>query len=1183
MVCRSCQAESPPDNRFCEQCGAPLEARCPHCGAPSRPGVRFCGKCGQRLIETEPPPLEAPAARSSGLADRQSRLVPYTPKHLADKILKGRSALKGERRQVTVLFADVVGFTSLAEQRDPEEVHELMDRCFAVITADVHRFEGTINQYTGDGVMALFGAPIAHEDGPRRAVHAALGIQRALREYSTELQQRRGLSLQMRVGINTGPVVVGRIGDDLRMDYTAVGDTTNLAARLQQIARPGSVLVSEATHKQIAGYFETLELGELAVKGHAPVEAFEVLRARGRRARLDVAAERGLTPLVGREHELETLDDLFRELKAGRGQVVSVAGEAGIGKSRLLLEFRRRLARAGEQAIWLEGRCVSFGQSIPFLPVIDQFRESFGIEEFDGEPEIIAKVEHGLRRMGQLEEHIPYVRYLLAVDPGDPTISAMEPSARRKRLLEACRAVALRGASIRPILFVFEDLHWVDTSTEEFLTFLTDSVAGAPIMLLLTYRLGYTPPFGSRSFCTTLTLRSLSEAETLAMAGRVLGTEQFPLELKGALMEKAEGVPLFVEEVTKTLIDLGVLRRENGGYRMVKGIREVHVPDTIQAIIMARLDRLGEGGKRTVQLASVIGRQFLRRLLERISELPGQLEGLLAELKALEIIYEQGLLPEPAYIFKHAVIQDVAYNSLLMHRRKELHRAVGRAIEELYPDRLAEHYEELAHHFAQGEEWGKAVTYSLVAGDRAAHTFANQEARRHYARALEVAEQDATGVEPGVLATLQAKHASVLTILAEYDAAVAAYQRALDLVRRAGDRKREIEMLVALSGVYNWAHQIGPARQSVNEALAIAREIGDRASEAGCLGMRAETAVADGTLIPATADIEEALRLSHEIGEPRLRAQTLTFAGRVLQFRGQFDRAITYLKEGAELARQEHSGFSMGLALYVLGHAHLAKGEYEDALRWYQELGAYAEAAGDKLYMVRVPNCLAGVYLDVYDLRAAIRLNEEGDDVAKRLWQWPEPRGHSLVKLGLAHLYQDDHERARNALERARELLELETWGRFTWEIPFLRARGELELAEDRPEDAWRYATESLTMASQCGRPKHMARAQWLQAESLAACGRLEDALEPLRASVHLAETLGTPRELWMGKKGLGRLFVRLGRDRDAERQYIEAAQAIEGIAAKFTTPDLRRSFLSADQVQDVYRALGRRPPPSTQ
>ena len=324
-----------------------------------------------------------------------------------------------------------------------------------------------MNQYTGDGVMALFGAPIAHEDAPRRAAHAALGVQQALREYGRQLHAERGVTLKLRVGMNTGPVVVGKIGDDLRMDYTAVGDTTNLAARLQQIARPGSIVVSETAHRLIAGYFETLDLGETPVKGHAPVRVFEVLRHRGRRARLDVAAERGLTPLVGRGRELATLRDLFQEVAGGRGQVAFLAGEAGIGKSRLLYELRRALVESGAPVTWLEGHCISFGQSIPFLPMIDQLRANFSIEEFDGEPEIIAKIEHGMRRMGALEPHIPYIRFLLSVDPGDPAISAMDASARRRKIFDAARALSLRGAALRPLVLVFEDLHWVDGPTED--------------------------------------------------------------------------------------------------------------------------------------------------------------------------------------------------------------------------------------------------------------------------------------------------------------------------------------------------------------------------------------------------------------------------------------------------------------------------------------------------------------------------------------------------------------------------------------------------------------------------------------------------------------------------------------------------------------------------------------------
>jgi class 3 adenylate cyclase len=692
---------------------------------------------GEHASAAAPPPTPGtPELAAVPLTEHEREPLSYTPKHLAEKILTSRSALEGERKQVTVLFADVAGFTTLAEHLDPEVVHEIINRCFEGITAEVHRFEGTINQYTGDGVMALFGAPLAHEDSPRRAVHAALGIQRALRDVAQDLQAERGLTLQMRIGINTGLVVVGKIGDDLRMDYTAVGDTTNLAARLQQMAQPGSVLISAATQQRVAGFFETRDLGEMPVKGRAPVQAFEVLRPRGRRTRFDVAVERGLTPLVGRERELATLHERFREVKAGRGQVTGITGEAGIGKSRLVLEFRRALAQAGEAVTWLEGHCISFGQASPFLPLIELLRAHFQIDEFDGEPEIIAKVEQGMRRMGELEAHIPAIRSLLSVDPGDPAFAALEGTARRRHLFAAIRALSLRGAQLRPLVLVIEDLHWLDTSSEEFLTFLLDTVAGVPLLLLVTYRIGYTPLFGSRSFSTTLTLHSFSEAETLVMAGQVLGTAQFPVELQTALMAKAEGVPLFIEEVTKTLLDLGVLQREPGGYRLVKSLSEVRVPDTIQGIIMARLDRLGDEGKRTVQLASVIGRQFLLRLLARVAGLSERLDGLLRELQALEIIYEQGLVPEPAYIFKHAVIQDVAYQSLLMQRRKDLHRAVGEAIEALYQDRMEEHYAELAHHFSQGEVWDKALVYCRQAGEKAMAQSASREAVGAFEEAL---------------------------------------------------------------------------------------------------------------------------------------------------------------------------------------------------------------------------------------------------------------------------------------------------------------------------------------------------------------------------------------------------------------------------------------------------------------
>jgi class 3 adenylate cyclase/tetratricopeptide (TPR) repeat protein len=1136
---------------------------------------------GEHTSASAPPAAPGTPKLAAPSTEPERAPLAYTPPHLAEKILTSRSALEGERKQVTVLFADVAGFTTLAEQLDPEIVHEIINRCFEGITAEVHRFEGTINQYTGDGVMALFGAPIAHEDSPRRAVHAALGIQRAIRDVAQALQAERGLMLQMRIGINTGLVVVGKIGDDLRMDYTAVGDTTNLAARLQQLAQPGTVVISEATHRLVAGFFDTRDLGEHTVKGHTePVRAFEVLRARGRRTRLEVAAERGLTPRVGRDRELTTLLDVFQQAKAGHGQAVSITGDACIGKSRLVLEFRRALAAAGETVTWLEGQCLSFGQAIPFLPVIDQLRANFGIEEADGEPEIIAKVEDGMRRMGTLDAHIPAIRYLLAVDPGDAALSALEPTVRRKQVVDAVLALALRGAQLRPLVLVYEDLHWIDTSTEALLGTLLDAIAGVPVLLLLIYRMGYTPPFGSRSFHTTLTLQSLSEADTVTMASCILGTEHFPEALTAVLVAKAEGVPLFVEEVVKTLLDVGALQRDNGSYRVVQGLAEARVPDTIQAIMMARLDRLGDEGKRTVQLASVIGRQFLVRLLARIADLARPLEGLLMELQTLELIYRQGLLPEPAYVFKHAMIQEVAYNSLLLRQRRALHQAVGVAIEELYPERLAEHYEELAHHFTQGEVWAKALEYSTLAGDRAVDAFANAEAKAHYARALQAAAHITPSLEPGAVARLHAKHGAVLAVLGEFGGAVAAYQQALALIRQTADRRGEIDILVGLCGAYIRAHDRDPALVSIEQALAMTRALRDRAFEARCLANRAWLrSVGYGQLVETTPDAEEALRLAREIGDPKLVAEALICLGRVLQWRGVLDRSLGYLQEGVELARRTHAGFLFSVAAFFIGNAYTARGAYEDALQWYQQLSDYASKAGDKLHMVRIPNLIGGVHLELFDFDEALRLNLEGAEVAQRLFPWPEPRAHALVKAGLAHLYRRESGPAEACFRRAEALLEADTWVRWRWHIALLHACGELALTQGRHDQAWSYATQSLALATQTGSRKHVARTQRLQGEVLAARGQLEAAAQALVTSVHGAEQIQTPREVWLGQAALGKVLAQLGRDKEAEAQLTQATQTIEAIAAHVPIPRLRHSFLSAAPVLEVYVTLGHRPP----
>jgi class 3 adenylate cyclase len=606
MKCSRCQQENEAGALFCEECAAPLARACSNCGRQLSATAKFCPACAH------PTGLAAMAPA----APRSSSPESYTPKYLAERILRSQATLEGERKQVTVLFVDVSGFTSLSSRLDPEDVHRIMQRAFELMLAEVHRFEGTVNQFLGDGIMALFGAPIAHEDHAQRAVHAALGIRRVLEEYRTELQQQRGVEFQARLGLNTGLVVVGSIGNDLRMDYTAVGDTTNVAARMQQAADPGRILVSEATHRLISGYFHARPLGALTLKGKAePVPAWEIISARADRARIDVSEERGLTGYVGREHELAVLRECFERAKSGRGQVVFVVGEPGIGKSRLLYEFRRRLE---DEATWLEGRCVSFGQSMPLHPIIDMLKRTFRIEEGDAPDEIGRKIDRAVLQLGEdLRPLLPYLRYLLSVDPGDAQVAGMDPQARRGEIFDALRRLLVRASEVRPQVFVHEDVHWMDKATEECLLFMADSVPTSRVLHVLTYRTGWRHPFGEHTYHTRLALGTLSSTESVGMARALLATAELPSDLQALITRKAEGNPFFIEEVVKSLHEVGALRREGDRYVLTRSPEGVVIPDTIQGIIMARIDRLADAPKKTLQLASVIGREFTRRLLDR--------------------------------------------------------------------------------------------------------------------------------------------------------------------------------------------------------------------------------------------------------------------------------------------------------------------------------------------------------------------------------------------------------------------------------------------------------------------------------------------------------------------------------------------------------------------------------------
>jgi class 3 adenylate cyclase len=653
---------------------------------------------------------------------------------LADKILTTRSSVEGERKLVTVLFADVANFTTISEKLDPEEIHEIMDACFKILMDEIHKYEGTINQFTGDGVMALFGAPLAHEDHAQRACHAALAIQNSLDRYSQKLKEDLSIDFKMRLGLNSGPVVVGAIGDDLRMDYTAIGDTINLASRMQSSAAPGTVLVSSHTHKLAKDFFAFTSLGKLPVKGkEEPQDAYVLLSPTEVTTRIGASAVAGLTPFVGRVREMETLKESLDKARAGQGQVVGIVGEAGVGKSRILLEMKRLFT---DMAL-LEGHCLHYGGSMAYLPVLDILRSYFGIKEGEQELPVKRKMRE---RVSLLDENLKTLLAplydLLSLKVDDETYLKLEPKDKREKIFEALRDLLVRESQVRPLVLVIEDLHWIDTTSEEFLDYLIGWLANARILLILLYRPEYTHRWGNKSYYTTIRVDQLPLSTSAELVQSILSEGEIVPELRDLILGKAAGNPLFMEELTHSLLENGSIQKKEDRYVLSKKFSDIQVPDTIQGIIAARIDRLDESLKRIMHVASVIGREFAFRILQSITEMKEELKAHLLNLQGLEFIYEKRLFPELEYIFKHALTQEVAYNSLLLSRRKEIHGRIGKAIEGLYPDRLEEFYEMLAYHYGRGEDLKKASHYLTLSGNKAVRHNSAWEADSFYKEAL---------------------------------------------------------------------------------------------------------------------------------------------------------------------------------------------------------------------------------------------------------------------------------------------------------------------------------------------------------------------------------------------------------------------------------------------------------------
>ncbi|MBW1789551.1 MAG: AAA family ATPase, partial [Deltaproteobacteria bacterium] len=576
MKCPKCQAENAESKKFCRKCGTKLLLACPKCSAEILPDDDFCGDCGHNLRKPkETPPIDYSQPQS------------YTPKHLADKILTTRSSIEGERKLVTVLFADVANYTAISEKLDPEEVHQIMDGCFRILMDEIHKYEDTINQFTGDGVMALFGAPVAHEDHAQRACYTALSVQKAMGEYGARIRKDTGVAFNMRIGVNSGPVIVGAIGDNLRMDYTAVGDTTNLASRMESMARPGTILVSGNTHRLVRDFFEFESLGKIEVKGKKePQEAFELIKTGEVETRIGASVAKGLTRFVGRKNSMPALMDAFEKVKSGAGQVVGLVGEAGVGKSRLLLEFRNRLPQ--DEFTYLEGRCLHYGGSIPYLPIIDILRSYFEIKNGDREFIIKKKI---MDKVLQLDERLEGVllplQEILSLKVEDEAYLKLEPGQKRERTFEAIRDLFVRESQNKPLLLAIEDLHWIDKTTEALLDYLIGWLANANFLLILLYRPEYTHQWGSKSYYNRIGLDQLTAKSSAELVQAILEGGEVVPELRELILGRASGNPLYMEEFTHTLLENGSIQRKVNQYVLSRKASDIQVPITIQGIIAA--------------------------------------------------------------------------------------------------------------------------------------------------------------------------------------------------------------------------------------------------------------------------------------------------------------------------------------------------------------------------------------------------------------------------------------------------------------------------------------------------------------------------------------------------------------------------------------------------------------------
>jgi len=925
MRCARCRAENREGRRFCGECGLSLVATCPYCGFSNEGNEKFCGGCGRALTAApEEPKLHAPEA--------------YTPPYLAEKILGSRSALEGERKQVTVLFADLKGSMELLADRDPEEARKLLDPVLERMMESVHCYEGTVNQVMGDGIMALFGAPVAHEDHAVRACYAALRMQELVQTYADHAFRTHGITVRIRVGLNSGEVVVRSIRSDLRIDYSAVGQTTHLAARMEQLASPGTTWMTARTHALVEPFVQVLPLGPVPVHGlETPVEVFQLLGASQARTRFQASQLRGLSRFVGRDAEMQQLRVALDGARRGHGEIVAVVGEPGVGKSRLFHELIQSPAAVGCRV--LHASAVSYGRAISYLPVVDLLKALFRIDDRDDTRSIRAKATgHVLTLDETLKDVLPPVLWLLDALPEDDILRHLEPPQRRQLTLDAIKRLLCRESQLQPLVLVLEDLHWIDPETQAMLDSLVESLAAAAVLLLANYRPEYGHSWSGKTYYRQLRVDPLPAETAEELLQVLLGESPELAPLERLLIDCSEGNPFFLEESVRMLVETGALAGDPGAYRLTADVPAIQIPATVQALLAGRIDRLPPEEKLVLQASSVIGKDVPVTLLQALFPAGGDdLRRSLVRLQAAEFLYETRLFPELEYSFKHALTHEVAYAGLLHERRRALHLRTLETLEQRQPARPAEDAERLARHAVGAEAWDKGARYLRLVAQRAI-------ARSSYETALELLQQSLRALErlPETPETLGQAIDTRLDLrvalipLGRYHDVLGIMREAEALATRLGDRARLGRVLADISA--RLRNVTGEHRRAIEvgqRALAIAAESGDRALEIEALYRAGQAHFAVG-------DYRRAFDLLSQCAEgasqdsptlsPLFAPWSSTWLALTLTAVGRFDEARAHARRALSIAERIDHPFTVAETLTGIGGVSIAQGEYDAAI-----------------------------------------------------------------------------------------------------------------------------------------------------------------------------------------------------------------------------------------------------------